>query len=220
MTEVPEHLLRRSRERREALGLAGGSKGEEAPPEKAEASAAPPATTAPAPAGEAAAPAKAPAPKAAAAPAVTAAPSMPTLSPAGATALRTRVPAWVMPVLAVLPLWGILYLGAFGERPKKEVADPGQLAYGTGGCGSCHGSRGEGGVGPALAGGQSKLTFPNEADHVNWVRTGSAAVAGQTYGDPNRPGGPRTATGGMPGFGGSMSEEEILAVVQFERDRL
>ena len=205
MTEVPEHLLRRSRERREALGLAGGSTGEEAPAEKAEASAAPPATPDAAPAAEAPAPAspaaKAPAAKApaAAAPAVPAPPPVPTLSPAAATALRTRVPAWVMPVLAILPLWGILYVGAFGERPKKEVAEPGQLAYGTGGCGSCHGSRGEGGVGPALAGGQSKLTFPNEADHVNWVRTGSAPFAGKPYGDPNRPGGPRTATGGMPG---------------------
>ncbi|HWC11047.1 MAG TPA: c-type cytochrome, partial [Acidimicrobiales bacterium] len=85
----------------------------------------------------------------------------------------------------------------------------------------CHGSRGEGGVGPAMAGGQSKLTFPNEAEHVEWVKTGSAAFAGRSYGDPNRPGGPRPpATGGMPGFAGNLTDAEITAVVKYERDNL
>jgi mono/diheme cytochrome c family protein len=211
VTEVPEHLLRRSRERREALGLAGGSSSPSAT--EAPAAEATEPVTASAPATVEPAPAPAPAP---AEPAV----EEPVSSYIAPDATRSKIPVWVMPVLAVLPFWGILYVGAFGERAKKQVVDPGQAAYAASGCGSCHGTAGEGGVGPALAGGQSKLTFPNEADHVSWVRTGSAAVAGQTYGDPNRPGGPRTATGGMPGFGGSLSEEEILAVVKFERDRL
>ncbi|MDP9072266.1 MAG: cytochrome c, partial [Actinomycetota bacterium] len=135
-------------------------------------------------------------------------------------ATRSRIPIWVMPVLAALPFWGILYVGAFGERAKKQVGDPGQVAYAASGCGSCHGTRGEGGAGPALAGGQSKLTFPNEADHANWIKTGSAPFAGKPYGDPNRPGGQRgPASGGMPAFG-SLSDAELKALVAYERDKL
>ena len=217
MTEVPEHLLRRSRERREALGLAGGS----SPTGDGEETASPPAV--------AAAPAAAPAPaeppavpaEGAPAPAPTPAPAEePVPSYIAPEAARSRIPVWVMPVLAMLPFWGILYVGAFGERTRPQAGDPGQLAYAANGCGSCHGTRGEGGVGPALAGGQSKLTFPNEADHANWIKTGSTAFAGQRYGDPNRPGGQRgPATGGMPGFG-SLSDPELRALVAYERDRL
>jgi hypothetical protein len=75
-------------------------------------------------------------------------------------------------------------------------------------------------VGPALTGGQAKLTFPNQADHESWVKTGSAPFAGKKYGDPNRPGGQHgPATGGMPSFS-SLSDAEIKAVVTYERDKL
>lgn len=212
MTEVPEHLLARSRERRAALGLAGG---EAAPSGDAPAaptpSSAAPATTA--------APAAAPAP-AAAAPAVVEEKPVPVyLRP---EAKAKRIPAWVIPVLAVLPFWGMLYLGAFGERSKEEAltgAALGAQVYRAQGCSSCHGGGGEGGVGPALAGGESVLTFPEEADHVSWIKTGSAPFRGQPYGAEDRPGGQRTATGGMPGFP-SLSDEEIEAVVLYEREEL
>jgi mono/diheme cytochrome c family protein len=217
VTEVPEHLLARSRERRKALGLAGGSDGESS----AEASA--PAASAPAAASSApatVAPAGAPAAAAAPPPAPVEEKPVPTyLRP---EAKKGRMPVWVMPVLAALPFWGILYMGAFGERAHEEAltgAALGAQVYRAQGCGSCHGGAGEGGVGPALAGGEAALTFPEEADHVEWIKTGSAPFRGQPYGAEDRPGGQRTATGGMPGFP-SLSDEEIQAVVLYEREEL
>lgn len=136
---------------------------------------------------------------------------------------RTRVPMWVMPVLVLLPFWGFLYLGAFGERQEKKVLDPlvlGQQVYRAQGCSSCHGATGEGGTGPALAGGESALTFPEEADHEEWIKTGSGPMKGQPYGDPDREGGQRgPAQGIMPGYP-TLSDEEIKAVVAYEREKL
>jgi mono/diheme cytochrome c family protein len=213
VTEVPDYLLRRSQERREALGLLPkGSFGDapaEAAPEAApaEASAATAVAEAPAPAAAAAAPAPAPAPTE----------DLPTyVAPPGP---RTGIPVWMYPVLAVLPLWAIVYLGSFGTTGDANAAPTGPGVYQSAGCGGCHGPRGEGGVGPKLSGGETKLTFPNEADHVAWIETGSASKKGQQYGDPARPGGAKTAaSGGMPGFKGQLSDAEIKAVVVYERE--
>lgn len=212
MTEVPEHLLRRSKERRAALGLGNGDAGG-APSEAATPAPAAAATTSePA----AATPAEV-APAAAPAPVEDVAPYVEPLPP-------RRIPMWVYPVLAVLPFWAFVYFGAFGSRVSEEPADPmvlGERVYQEFGCAGCHGADGGGGVGPALAGGESVKTFPDEADHAEWVRTGSAPFKGQPYGDPNREGGQRIAeTGGMPGFAGTLSEEEIDAVVLYEREGL
>ncbi|MDQ2826612.1 MAG: cytochrome c, partial [Actinomycetota bacterium] len=135
---------------------------------------------------------------------------------------RSGIPVWMMPVLLVLPFWGVIYLGAFAQ-PKAAAGGPpnGAAVYVKAGCGGCHGPTGGGGVGPKLAGGEAKLTFPDQADHIAWVETGSAPVKGKPYGDPNRPGGQHgPASGGMPAFKGQLSDAEILAVVQYERDRL
>ena len=214
MTEVPEHLLARSRERRAALGLTGGTPAEPG--------------AAPAPAPSAAAPATV-AESAAAAPAVAAAtpaeveepkPVPAHLTPAAA---RSRIPVWMVPVLAVLPFWGILYVGAFGSREKAEAltgAALGAQVYRAQGCSACHGASGEGGVGPAITGGEAAKTFPEEADHISWVKTGSGPFRGQNYGAEDREGGQRgPATGGMPAFS-SLSEEEVAAVVLYEREEL
>ncbi len=204
MTEIPEHLLKRSRERRAALS------GEPV----AESSAPAPASTP-----EAAAPAVAsttPAP-AAAAPAAPAAPPPPPPPPAPkGTGHRSGIPVWVMPALLVLPLWAIVYVGAFGERGTSEgPVDLGAQVFARN-CASCHGASGQGvGNFPALAGGDAARTFPDRADHVSWVQTGSAPFTGQTYGA-----GTRVATGGMPAFGSILSPEEIEAVVDYERNSL
>ncbi|MDH3756059.1 MAG: cytochrome c, partial [Acidimicrobiia bacterium] len=104
------------------------------------------------------------------------------------------------------------------EAPPQEVEGP--LAIGADiysvSCASCHGSAGGGGVGPALSGGEVLLTFPDFESQVAWVVAGSPA-AGVPFGDPNRPGGGRVAQGGMPGFGGSLTADELLAVVLYER---
>ena len=216
MTEVPEYLLRRSKERREALGLLPKGSSGDAPaaaPEPAaptEASAAPAVAEAPAPAATAAAPA-------APAPAPTPTEDLPTYLPSPGP--RTGIPVWMYPVLAVLPLWAVVYLGSCGTTGDANAAPTGPGVYQSAGCGGCHGARGEGGVGPKLAGGETKLTFPEEADHVAWIEEGSASKKGQQYGDPNRPGGARTATsGGMPGFKGQLTDAEIAAVVAYERE--
>ena len=221
MTEVPEHLLQRSRERREALGLASssGSEGTGQPEGGTQGMST---ATPDAPATAAAAAEPKPADAAATPATVTEEPEelVPALSPAAEAVARTRIPIWVMPVLVSLPLWGFFYMGAFGDRTVKKVLTP-QEVYAKAGCSSCHGSQGEGGTGPPLAGQQSALTFLTEEEHIEWVKNGSGSVSGQKYGNPARPGGQRgPATGGMPGFAGQLSEEEIRMVVKYEREQL
>jgi mono/diheme cytochrome c family protein len=125
------------------------------------------------------------------------------------------------PVLVVLPLWAIVYLGAFGSTGNANAPPNGAAVFQQAGCGGCHGAKGEGGVGPKLAGGEAKLTFPNEADHIAWVENGSGAKKGQPYGNPSRPGGPHVAqTGAMPAFKGQLNDAQIKAVVDYEREQL
>jgi mono/diheme cytochrome c family protein len=224
LTEIPEHLLRRSRERRAALGLSGGGEGEEAAP-SGEAPAPPRATAG---AGAGGTPSTEVAVPGGAAPAVVApepAESLPTYIATPRGPHKTKIPLWVMPVLVAIPLWAFLFPGAFGNHQKPAVStDPivvGNQVYHSAGCSGCHGANGEGGVGPALHGGQAALTFPDIADQVSWVKTGSAPFAGKKYGDPNRPGGQHIAkSGGMPPFKGTLSDTEIKNVVTFERDGL
>jgi mono/diheme cytochrome c family protein len=210
VTEVPEHLLARSRERRAALGLGGDDEGGA------------PAAAAPAEGGAAPAEASsAPVPAAAAAAPVIIEEPPPPPPPAYVAEIeRTRVPMWVMPVLLALPFWGLLYFGAFGDRHTEAVAAPDGAALYRTNCSSCHGAAGEGGVGPALENGDAAITFPDEADHISWVQTGSGPFAGKVYGDPDREGGPRTSKGLMPGFAGTLSDAEIQAVVTYEREQL
>ena len=56
---------------------------------------------------------------------------------------------------------------------------------------------------------------------VKWIVEGSAPSRGRSYGDPNRPGGPRPpASGGMPAFGTQLTPEEITTVVEYVREQL
>lgn len=220
MAEVPEYLLERSRARRAALGLptSGVPSGAVAPgggDPPAGGSDTTPAVVA------AATPAAAPAASAATHPGIVSAPVDPVddlPSYAREPGRRTGVPAWMMPILLLLPLWGIVYMGAFGETSSATAEGPNGAEIFLK-CAVCHGARGGGGVGPALADSVA-LTFPDEADHIAFVTSGSAALKGQPYGDPGRPGGQRVAGGGMPGFETSLTPEEIAAVVKFERENL
>ncbi|HTJ75649.1 MAG TPA: cytochrome c [Acidimicrobiales bacterium] len=226
MTEVPEYLLERSRQRRAALGLPGGDAPAGAP------------AAASAPSSSSVAEGPAPAPSAGAVATVESAPAQVGMPSAAAVAAgaavpaslpvshvesgpRSGIPVWMMPVLLILPFWGVIYMGAFAAPKKAGGPLSGAQVYVKAGCVSCHGATGGGGVGPKLAGGEAKLTFPNEADHIAWVENGSAPSKGKSYGDPNRPGGARPpASGGMPAFKGQLTPEEIAAVVDYERNRL
>jgi mono/diheme cytochrome c family protein len=215
LTEVPEHLLQRSRERRAALGLGGGD------------DAAAPAADAPATgaavepaAGTAAAPAAAAAPV----PAEPAAPAAPEPLPpyVEAAVERKRIPIWAMPVLAFLPLWAFIYVQTLSPPPSTEA---GQLETGAevyASCSSCHGGSGEGGVGRPLNAGEVLLTFPTIESQIEFVAVGSAGYDRVPYGDPDRPGGAHIGNqfGNMPAFAGNLTDAELLAVVRHEREAL
>ena len=146
MTEVPEHLLKRSHDRRAALGLGGGggdAGGGDAAP-----------TPAPAeePGGEVAATgATAAARPAAATPAEAAEPAPPEPLPpyVEAAVKRKKIPIWVMPVLAFIPVWAIIYIGGL-SKASTGAPDPARGWASSSSpqrCASCHGSNGGGGVG-------------------------------------------------------------------------
>ncbi len=187
-------------------------------PAAADAPATPPATTG-------AAPAAAPV---AAAPAVVDEPAAP-VGPNPVLlkleeARQRRIPTWAFPVLVALPFWAILYIGAFGTHKHVEAETPQQVGSRvfSSNCATCHGAAGQGGAGPKLAGGEAAITFPDEAAHIDWVKTGSQTKPkGTRYGDPARPGGQHVVnSGGMPAFAGKLSDAEIAAVVAYERESL
>ena len=64
---------------------------------------------------------------------------------------------------------------------------------------TCHGDRGQGGIGPKLGGGQVVARFPNEADEIGVVTDGED---------------------GMPAWGGTLSPAQIKAAVDFTRSGL
>ena len=222
MTEIPEHLLKRSRDRRAALGLGGG---EEAGGEASEATpASTPATTA---STEAAAPAATgPAPRKAAA--QPAAPPPPKPDPPFVAAARSRakIPFWAMAALSLMPIWVFMYVRALTAPPEVLAGPLGIGAGEYGSCASCHGADGGGGTGRQFSGGEVLLTFPNIEDQLRFVYYGTEQynLAGvQIYGDPNREGGahPTGSLGAMPAqgseAGGSLTDAEILGVVCHER---
>lgn len=211
MVEVPEHLLKRSRDRRKDLGAATDDE---------PAADVPPSETTAAPAV-----AQAQAPAAAAEPSL---PELPDLEPepepqpepvkpwVQAALTRKKIPVWAVPVLIFLPFWAIIFAGTL-ESPERdtEIIALGREVYdGSGGCAGCHGAEGGGGIGPALVDGAVLKSFADWRDHVIWVVNGSPP-AGQVYNDEGD-----ISTAGMPSNGDKLSAREILAVVYFERVEL
>jgi mono/diheme cytochrome c family protein len=205
LTEIPEHLLKRSRERRAALGLGG-----DAP----EGGASTPATPSDAPPAEAATPTPAAPP----APVEEPKPEPPKPVPAyiQAAQRRRRVPYWAMPVLAALPLWAYVFFGTL--EPQPDEASPLSLGgeiYSGGGCAGCHGGGGAGqGNAPGFTDGAVVETWPDFRDHMMWVRLGSEGWPGSSYGDQGKP-----KNGGMPAHP-NLSDEELAQVVLYERQEL
>ena len=228
MTEIPEHLLKRSRDRRAALGL-GGDAGAAAGSESGgETPAVTPATTASAAATPAAAAPAGPVGRKAAAAAPAAPPPKPDPPYVVAAKTRNKVPFWAMAALALLPLWAFMYVRSL-TTPPVEAAGPigiGAEVF-SASCSSCHGATGEGGSGRPLHDGEVTLTFPHIEDQLRFVYFGTeqynlANVA--IYGNPDRPGGAHTTGsfgGAMPGWGssagGALTDEEILSAVCHER---
>lgn len=212
MTEIPEHLLQRSRERRAALGLGGDDAGAAAAPAASAASDAGGEVTPAAPS------APAPRPKATPLEPVVKEPE-PVPHYVEASQRRRRIPVWAIPIIAGIIAWAPIYVGTL----QTPVDEGGPLAAGadlyvSAQCAGCHGNAGQGGVGRPLAGGEVVLTFPEWQGHYEYVLLGSSEFTGP-IGDPDRPGGAHIAGdfGNMPGFGETLSTVELLEVVLYER---
>ncbi len=216
MTEIPEHLLKRSKAAR------AQAEGAPAPAEGAAAAATPAGTsvaasdTTPAVAARAAAPAAPAGPP----------PPQPDIPVVAAAKARKKIPFWAFATLSTLPLWAFMYVRALTPSTEKVSGPLGTGATVFTGCSSCHGSKGEGGLGYQFSQGEVLKTFPRIEDQLRWVYSGSDAYAAagvQIYGDPNRPGGAHVtkARGVMPQqgakFGGALTDAQILAVVCHER---
>jgi mono/diheme cytochrome c family protein len=192
LTEIPEHLLRRSRERRAALGLGGDEPASTPAPAESSPAAATPAPT-PAPVEE-----------------VPPEPPKPEPGYVQAAKRRRRVPYWAMPVLAGLLPWAYVYVRTV-EPPPAGENDPfvlGAEQYSQ--CSSCHGATGGGGSGPALEDGAVVETWPDYRDHMMWVRLGSEGWPAPTYGDQGT-----EKKGGMPAW--PLDDAELAQVVLHER---
>jgi mono/diheme cytochrome c family protein len=208
VTEIPEHLLKRSKA---AKAKADGA---EAP---ADAPAAPSSAPAVVPA---AAAAKAAAPAGPAAP--VAKPDLPVVA---AYKARKKIPVWAMLALSILPVWAFMYVLAMEPVVAKATGPlgDGAVAY-SANCSGCHGGGGEG-VGSAygFVNGSVMKTFPHIEDQLRWVALGTKNYldAGVSiYGNPNREGGAHVtgASGGqMPGWKGNLTDTQILAAVCHER---
>lgn len=83
-------------------------------------------------------------------------------------------------------------------------------------CTGCHGAGGAGGG--AIPGLATVMTDFGSCDaQIEWISLGSAgflAAGRTTYGDTGKP-----VNGGMPAFGTTLTEEQLQAVVLFERVR-
>jgi hypothetical protein len=214
VTEIPEHLLARSRQARAAA--AGGDASSDTAADATPA----PAAAAPATAAAAeVAPAEPPPPE-------------PVAPYVEAAKNRKTIPVWIIPVLLFIPIWAIYYVGLLESPPAEEggLLSEGAEVYQTSGCAGCHGGGGAGGTGRQLNNGEVLLTFPSAeagasfdglASQISWVVNGTGGTQNlglTSYGDPAREGGAREA-GSFGGMGGnnSLSVEALLAVVHYER---
>jgi mono/diheme cytochrome c family protein len=217
LTEIPEHLLKKAAAARAAK--AGG----EAPAEDAAPAAgdAPAAAAAPAAAVEKKKAAPAPLPtldEAEAKPVV----DIPVVAAAKA---RKRIPYWAAPVLALLPLWGIIYVFSVQPPPAGET-DPfviGREVY-TQNCAACHLPSGagaaSGGTGQQLNDGHVLETFKDPLAQVYWEHFGSieGTRADGTYGDGTHRD-VNALSNQMGGFP-DLTPEEMAAVVIYIREEI
>jgi mono/diheme cytochrome c family protein len=114
-----------------------------------------------------------------------------------------------MPVLAALPLWAYVYQATLEPPPASEEGPVALGEHVYGGCASCHGASGGGGVGPAL---DTVLeVWPDYRDHMMWVKLGDPGWPADTYGANGKAKG-----SGMPGHE-QLTDAELAQVVLYER---
>jgi len=220
VTEIPEHLLKRSKERRNTLGeseVATTSDASTSAPIKQSVTSETTAVSSTVPSASIDSVSS-----------VGSVPPPPDPAYIAAAKTRKKIPFWAMATLSLLPVWAFVYLLAL--RPEEKTVE-GPLAVGAGmygSCAGCHGAEGQGGAGRPLYQGEVLKTFPKIEDMLNFVYTGSQAYVTQglaIYGNPERDGGahaPLSYNGNpMPQqgakAGGGLTEAQILGVVCHER---
>jgi mono/diheme cytochrome c family protein len=141
-----------------------------------------------------------------------------------------------------MPPWGVLGGGPMNDQqiedliaylhdiqlPEEQVKEEAMKQYGLDGaklfdayCARCHtkgfsygepGERGAGAFGPSLTDGATLNQFPDIESHIEFVKTGSQYA--KPYGTRGVGG---NEAGGMPGFGRMLTDEQIDAIVRYER---
>ncbi len=207
MTEIPEHLLKRSKA---AKGKGGD---DDAAPAAAASSSVTPAKADPVPSGPPAIAAAAAAIPKDSEPE----PAKPESEAVQRARKRNRIPMWALVLVFFLPIWAISFAGTMQLPPTEDLLfiDAAE-AFST--CASCHGASGGGGVGYQLSGGSVLETFPDPIDQMVHVARGSTAINGEAYG-AERADGQRVAgtLGNMPAHAGTYSLLELELVVFHER---
>ncbi|MDQ4148436.1 MAG: cytochrome c [Actinomycetota bacterium] len=122
-----------------------------------------------------------------------------------------------------MPTWGVEFGGPLTDQEVEDIinwlesiqkeAEVGAGATGdqifTQFCATCHGIGGAGGSAPAMRGGSETRQFPDIEEQIRFVSEGSKP--GQPYGTSGM------GTGGMPGWQGTLTPEQIRMVVEYER---
>lgn len=130
---------------------------------------------------------------------------------------RKKIPYWAIPVLALLPLWAVIYALTLDPATPTEPGplELGAETYAGKGCSGCHGAGGAGaGAVPGLT--TTAEDFPKPADMVRWVALGTAGYQAAGI-EEYAPGKPVGGGGQMPGWADSLTAEELMSVVLHER---
>ena len=113
--------------------------------------------------------------------------------------LKKIVTAIEMFAVVAFAFWAVML---FANEPANADLSPeqelGKSVYADN-CARCHSGDGGGGIGPAIGGYNSERQFPEVADQIALVQNGR---------------------GGMPAWEGTLSDEEIAAVVDYTRNVL
>jgi mono/diheme cytochrome c family protein len=112
--------------------------------------------------------------------------------------LKRVVNALEMITLAVAVVFAVLLVAYRPPKPSVPVPAAGGVGATVfaSNCASCHGTRAEGGIGPKLSGGAVLSSFPDIESEIAVVTKGRNS---------------------MPAWGGRLSQDQILAVVEYTR---
>lgn len=191
MSEIPEHLLKRSRS---AKASKGGETGDDATPTAADLPNLDPE----------------PVPAKPDAPYVVAAKSRRRI-PVWALPIIAALPVWAIAFPGTMQQ----------PKVEDPLITESTALYTSKGCSGCHGASGGGGTGYQLSDGSVLQTFPQPIDQMVHVARGSAAIQGQPYGAVRADGAQRVAgakgSGQMPAQEKQVTLLELQMVVYHER---